>query len=481
MTVLGLDLGTSGVKALLIGEDQRILGQATASLAVSRPYDGWSEQDPADWIAASSAAIQTLSQSHGLRNVRALGLSGQMHGATLLDRFGAVIRPAMLWNDTRAASEAAAQDGTPAFRLHTGNIVFPGFTAPKLAWVQAHEPRAFEQVATVLLPKDYLRFWLTGERISDMSDAAGTAWLDVAARDWSDELLGLCGLDRTQMPALVEGSAVGGTLRAEIAGKLGLPAGIPVAGGAGDNAATACGLGAIGAGAFASLGTSGVLFASTPTYRPNAASAVHTFCHAVPKTWHQMGVILAAADSLNWLARLTNQEAAALTADLNEVRAPGRALFLPYLSGERTPHNDAAIRGQLLGVALDDGPEEVTRAVLEGVAFAFRDCLGAMAAAGTTLDAVTAAGGGARSGYWLDVLATVLGLPVQVPAAGDYGAAFGAARLGLCALTGADPTEICTPPATERTHTPLAALKPAFDAQYARYRDAYPRLKGLMP
>jgi xylulokinase len=480
---LGIDLGTSGVKALLIDGDQRVVASANASLEVSRPHPGWSEQDPADWVEATRIALLSLRDSHPaeMGAVRGIGLSGQMHGATLLDKAGKVLRPAILWNDTRSHREAAALDADPQFRQLTGNIVFPGFTAPKLLWVRENEPDIFAATATILLPKDYLRFWLTGEFISEMSDAAGTAWLDVARRDWSDALLAACGLDRSHMPALVEGTAPAGRLRGDLAAELGLPAGIVVAGGAGDNAASACGMGTVASGsAFLSLGTSGVLFAATDSYRPNAESAVHTFCHALPNTWHQMGVILSATDAMNWLSSVVGVKPAELTGAVGgALQAPSSVIFLPYLSGERTPLNDAAIRGAFLGLGHESDRGVMTRAVMEGVAYAFRDNRDALEAAGTKLDRVTAIGGGSRSDYWLTALATVLGVPVDIPADGDFGAAFGAARLGLIAAEGADPASICLAPAIARTIEPVAKLQSAFDEGFARYRKAYPAIKGV--
>lgn len=481
---LGLDLGTSSMKALLIDDRQRILGSASAPLTVERPHPGWSEQDPENWLSAARAALAGLAKTHVAEfdKVRGIGLSGHMHGATTIDRSGKVIRPCILWNDTRSHLEAAALDADPLFRRLTGNIVFPGFTAPKLKWMAAHEPELFDQIAKVLLPKDYLRLWLTGETISEMSDSAGTAWLDTGKRAWDDQLLGATGLAREHMPALVEGTERAGSLRAEIAAELGLPAGIPVAGGAGDNAASACGMGTVADGqAFASLGTSGVLFAANDRYRPNPASAVHAFCHAIPGTWHQMGVILSATDALNWLSGVTSTEPALLTAELGEtLTPPGSVLFLPYLSGERTPHNDAGIRGAFAGLGHESGRPALTRAVVEGVCFAFRDSLEALAEAGTRLARVTAIGGGSRSGYWLEALATVLGVAVDIPEGGDFGAAFGAARLGLIAAENADPFSVCTPVETARTIEPNSALAPAFDDAYRRYRALYPALKGAL-
>ncbi|HMO06373.1 MAG TPA: xylulokinase [Paracoccaceae bacterium] len=475
---LGLDLGTSGLKAVVIDADQAIVAETAAPLTVARPHPGWSEQSPADWIAAAETVLDRLSAQGALAGLRGIGLSGQMHGATLLDAADEVLRPCILWNDTRAHEEAQELDGDPMFRRVSGNIVFPGFTAPKVLWVERHEPRLRERLAKVLLPKDYLRLWLTGEHVAEMSDAAGTSWLDTGARDWSDDLLGLTGLARHHMPRLVEGSAVSGALRQALAARWGIPRGVPVAGGGGDNAASAVGTGVVRGGeAFVSLGTSGVLFAATDGYQPAPETAVHTFCHALPGTWHQMGVILAATDALNWYANLVGRDAAALTGALGPLQAPGRTLFLPYLGGERTPLNDAAIRAGFLGLDHATDRAAGTRAVLEGVAFALRDCRDALAATGTSIDRLIAVGGGARSETWIAMLATVLGLPVQLPAAGDFGAAFGAARLGLMAATGAGPA-VCTAPPIARSFDPDTALAPAFDAAHARYRTARDLIRG---
>ena len=476
---IGLDLGTSGLKALVIDDAQRLLAEASAPLEVSRPAEGWSEQAPADWIAAAEAVMAQLAGQISLASVRAIGLSGQMHGATLLDGADQVLRPCILWNDTRSHAEAAALDAQPAFRAISGNIVFPGFTAPKLDWLRQHEPALWAKVAKVLLPKDYLRLWLTGEHVAEMSDAAGTSWLDTGARDWSDDLLAATGLSRAQMPRLVEGSEVSGQLRPELASRWGLPAGVVVAGGGGDNAASGVGVGVVRAGdAFVSLGTSGVLFAANDGYQPAPETAVHTFCHALPGTWHQMGVILAATDALNWYGRFVGQGAAALTAELAALQSPGKTLFLPYLGGERTPLNNAAVRGAFTGLEHATDRAAGTRAVLEGVTFAIRDCRDALAATGTRLERLIAVGGGTRSDYWLQAIATALNVPVMLPEAGDFGGAFGAARLALMAATGAG-AEVATLPPIARVIEPVSALCGAFDAGHARFRAAQGAIAAL--
>jgi len=481
---IGIDLGTSSVKTVLMDDAQNIIASSTATMNVSRPADGWSEQDPASWITGMEQTLGDLHSKHAahMAAVRGIGLSGHMHGATLLDNADNVLRPCILWNDTRSHVEAARLD-TPASRERCGNILFPGFTAPKLAWAKENEPDVFKQVAKVLLPKDYARLWLTGEHVSEMSDAAGTGWLDVGKRDWSNTLLTASGMTREQMPSLVEGSAVSGTLRASLADQFGLPKNVVVAGGAGDNAASACGMGTVLPGnAFLSLGTSGVLFASNAAYQPNADSAVHTFCHAVPDTWHQMGVILSATDSMNWLANVLNQSPATLTEALeNTTVDPSDIVFLPYLGGERTPHNDANARGVFLGLRHTSDATQMTKAVLQGVAFAFRDCQIALASAGTTLSSAYAIGGGSNSKYWLQMISTALRLPLHITGDGDFGAGFGAARLGLLAAeNNATVADVCTPPAIEYTVEPDLKLSTQFDEHFETYQQSYQALKSIL-
>ena len=479
---LGIDLGTSGVKALLMDDRQSIVGSGHGTLEVSRPQSGWSEQNPADWIAATETALDELKSQYPkqLAAVRGIGFSGQMHGATLLDTSGKVLRPCMLWNDTRSHEQAATLDADPKFRALSGNIVFPGFTAPKVAWVRDNEPDIFARTTKILLPKDYLRFWMTGEYVSEMSDAAGTSWLNVGKREWSQDLLAATDLGLDHMPRLVEGSQCSGQLKSDLAGRWGMKK-VVVAGGAGDNAASAVGLGAVTPGsAFVSLGTSGVLFASNASYLPNPESAVHAFCHAVPDTWHQMGVFLSATDSLNWWANTCSMKAEELTAELgDDVTIPNGLTFLPYLSGERTPHNDASIRGAFVGLDHSHDRKAMTRAVLQGVAFALRDSLEALASAGTSLDRVMAVGGGTRSAYWLQVVANALNRPLDLPQDGDFGAAFGAARLGLLAAENADPSEICTAPNIERSFEQDAKMQDDYSIAYEQYRALYPALAGV--
>ena len=477
---LGIDLGTSGVKALLVDGD-RPLASASAALTVQRPQPGWSEQDPAQWWEATCRCFDELRarHPHEFAAVRAIGLSGQMHGATLMDKADRVLRPCILWDDGRSAAECRALEAeVPELRQVTGNLAMPGFTAPKLRWVKAHEPELFARTAKVLLPKAWLRWTLSGEHVEEMSDASGTLWLDVARRQWSPRMLAACDLGLAHMPRLVEGTERAARVRPEWLQRFGFAQPVEIAGGAGDNAAGAVAVGAVKAGdAFVSLGTSGVLWATTARFAPAPERAVHAFCHALPGTWHQMGVMLAAASSLAWWARINGTDEATLLAELPEhPLAPAPCAFAPYLSGERTPHNDPVVRGGFVGLAADTTRAQMTQAVLEGVAYSFRDARDALAGAGTELREADLIGGGARSAYWGDVLASVLGLPLHRIEGGEHGCASGAARLARACVDG----DLNFPkPPRLRTHEPLPALVERYDAAHARWQSLYPALRGL--
>lgn len=474
---LGIDMGTSGIKAILINDDQTIIGSAHAKLTVQRPHIGWSEQDPKEWITALDQCMHALKEAapNALAKVQGIGLSGHMHGATLLDKDGSFLRPCLLWNDTRAHEEAHILDTNIAFRAISGNIVFPGFTAPKVLWVAENEPDVFAQCAKVLLPKDYLRFYLTGDYVSDLSDASGTSWLDVRSRAWSDDLLSAVGLSVDHMPDLVEGNEESGHLKPELATRWGIKGTPVVAGGAGDNAATAIGSGVIKNGqGFLSLGTSGVLFTATDSYSAAPETAVHSFCHAIPNTWHHMGVILSAVDALNWHAGIMGSSAPDLVEELgSELRAPTSVRFLPYLSGERTPHNDAHVRGSFHGLSHSTTRPDLTQAVLEGVAFALLDNKRALSNAGSTITSLIAMGGGSNSDYWLALIATVLNTEIHRPESGDLGASLGAARLGMLAHTGDPIDTVCTTPSISKTFEPNNKYSDAFTAAYDDFKSLY--------
>ena len=417
---LGIDIGTSSVKAVLVDQSGEVTNQASEPLPISRPRSGWSEQNPSDWWQAAELAVASLPAT-GRHAVRGVGLSGQMHGATLLDGSDQVLRPAILWNDVRSQVECRAIEAAePQSRRITGNLAMPGFTAPKLAWVRKHEPKVFQAVRTVLLPKDYVRLRMTGDKASDLSDAAGTLWVDVARREWSAKMLATTGLSEAHMPTLHEGPEPTGRLRAEVAEAWGM-ARVPVVAGGGDNAAGAVGVGVIDRGdALLSLGTSGVLFVAGDAFLPNPDRAVHAFCHALPGRWHQMTVMLSAASCVEWAATVTGAPGAG--ALLEKVEARGRLdgpeIFLPYLSGERTPHNDPQARGVLFGLDHDSDAAAIGQAVLEGVAFGFADGLDALTQAGASIGPISVIGGGARSAWWGRVLAAALrraaGLPRQL-------------------------------------------------------------------
>ena len=482
MSFLGIDLGTSGVRVLLVDENGQPLGASERHYSVSHPHHGWSEQDPADWIQALEDAVAELrAEFPQFSALKGIGVAGHMHGATLLDDAGSVLRPCILWNDTRSHVQAGRLDAMPQVRAESGNIVFPGFTAPKLEWVRENEPDIFDKVSKVLLPAAYLNFYLTGEFVADMSDSAGTSWLDVGKRKWSSFLLDASHMREDQMPRLVEGSEAAGTLRGELKSKWGLSETVVVAGGAGDNAAAACGIGALNAGqGFVSLGTSGVILAARDGYFPAPETAVHTFCHAVPERWYQMGVMLSATDSLNWLSRITGKSPSELTSGFGDVvKRPGSVRFLPYLSGERTPHNDSEIQGSLTGIGSGTTTEDLTRAVLEGVAFSLRDCFDALTATQAQMDSLMAIGGGTGSRYWVALLASVLGVPMQLPEGGELGAALGAARLGMAASTQEPLDQLITAPAVRETVEPNVDLVDAFAQEHQAFKAAYPAIKAV--
>jgi len=481
---IGIDLGTSGVKAILVDENQRVIASNTVPLKVSNPHPGWSEQNPADWWDATLRSLDALAGKHPteMAAVRGIGLSGQQHGAVLLDAQDKVLRPAILWNDVRCVAECATFEADfPTSHEITGNLAMPGFTAPKLIWVREHEPETFKATRTVLLPKAWVRLMLSGEKIEDMSDAAGTLWLDVAARRWSAEALAATGLDERAMPSLVEGTEPAGRLKPELAQRWGMTTPPVIAGSAGDNAAGAVGLGAVKAGqAFVSLGTSGVVWATTDRFRPNPGDAVHAFCHTVPDTWHQMGVTLSAAASLAWWSRIADKSERDLIAELpTRIERPSASLFAPYLSGERTPHNDGAVRGAFACLAQDSDRASLTQAVLEGVAFSLRDALEGLKHGGTTITEADVIGGGSRSHQWIEIMASVMGITLHRLEQGETGGAFGAARLARLAATGEDVFAVCTPPERVGSVAPNAELQGLYENAYQRYRALYPAIRAL--
>jgi xylulokinase len=476
---LGIDLGTSEVKVALLDEQGAMVAAAGEPLTVSRPHAGWSEQQPEDWWNATNLALAKLREKapSAFAATRAIGLSGQMHGAVLLDSEDRVLRPAILWNDLRSVAECEELTRrAPQLHSVAGNLAMPGFTAPKLLWVAKHEPELFARIATVLLPKDYLRLRMSGEKVSDPCDAAGTLWLDVARREWSDELLAASGMRREQMPRLVEGQEPSGTLRQDVAAAWGLSPDVVVAGGAGDCATSAIGIGAVQPGdGFLSLGTSGVLFVVTPGFQPNPASAIHAFCHALPDRWSQMSVMLSAASCLRWFCRLTSVGEAELLQEiiaLDDERLADAPLFLPYLSGERTPHNDPYVQGSFHRLGHGSDRAALGYAVLEGVAFGMADGLAALRATGTELHELSLVGGGARSPYWAQLIADVLGLNIVTHVGSEAGGALGAARLGWMAVGGPE-EQACTKPPRLAEYQPDPRRHAQLQERLVQYRALY--------
>ncbi|GLO60354.1 xylulokinase [Vibrio sp. MACH09] len=480
---IGIDLGTSGVKVLLLDNEDQIVATHSEPLTVSRPQPLWSEQDASHWWSATDKGMKKLQQQHDLSRVKAIGLSGQMHGATLLDKNGELLRPAILWNDGRSFAECQALEHQVAnSRELTGNIMMPGFTAPKLLWVKNNEPDIFDKVNKVLLPKDYLRYKMSGDFASDMSDSAGTMWLNVAKRDWDDALLSATGLTRKHMPDLFEGDEITGILSEEIAEQWGMSS-VPIVAGAGDNAA-----GAIGVGitqpkqAMLSLGTSGVYFAVSDGFVGNPESALHSFCHALPRTWHAMSVILSAASCLDWVASLTGQpDVGSMLKEVEQsADRESNVIFLPYLSGERTPHNDPNAKGVFFGMTHSTTKLELALAVLEGVGFALADGLDALHATSLVPEEVNLIGGGAKSEFWRQMLAEITNMNLVYRVGGEVGPALGAARLARLAVTeGLTVSDCCPIPELKQRHTPNAERAELYKVKRERFRSLYASLSPL--
>jgi xylulokinase len=483
-TLIGVDVGTSGTRALAVTTDGELVAEATRPHDLLTPRPGWSEQDPTQWWDATKAVLAEVARD----DVVGIGLTGQMHGSVFLDSAGEVIRPALLWNDQRTARECdeiTERVGAERLLEIAGNPALTGFQAPKILWLAHNEPDSHARVASVLLPKDYVRLMLTGEHATDASDASGTLLLDVRARDYSDAILDALEIPRGWLPRVYEGPETTGTLRDELAGELGLPRGLPVAAGGGDNAAAAVGVGVVRAGAVStSIGTSGVLFAHSDAFAPDPSGRVHAFCHAVPGAWHLMAVTLSAGGSLSWW-----REQLGAGADFDTLVGEAAAvepgaeglLFLPYLTGERTPPLDPEARGAFVGLTVRHGRGHLTRAVMEGVAFSMRDGLEIMRGLGVPDDDMRAVGGGARSPLWMQLQADVYGRAVRRTVI-DEGPAYGAALLGgVAAGVFADVAE-----ASERVRLREEVTEPdaerarRYDELYVTYTSLYPALRDAM-
>ena len=458
MSLVGIDVGTTGVKAVRISETGEVLARHEEEYPLSIPQPGWAEQDPEDWWRASERALDAVGRDGPV------GLTGQMHGLVLLDAADRVLRPAILWNDQRTGAECAEIEERVGFErlvALTGNRALPGFTAPKLVWVRKHEPEVWSQAAHVLLPKDYVRLRLTGERAIDAAEASGTLLFDVAGRRWSDEVCDALEVPTEWLPPAAESTAIGG---------------------AGDQQAGALGVGVVGPGPLSVvLGTSGVVFAALPGYQADPEARVHVFCHAVPDTWEAMGVMLSAAGSLRWLRDIVGGTYDELVAEAARWPAGTEGLtFLPYLQGERTPHADPSARAMFEGLSLRHDRGALVRSVLEGVAYGLRDSLELLKALGVEPAAGRASGGGARSELWLKIVASVLGLPIERTAV-EEGAAYGAALLGGVSsgvfASAQEAVDACV--RVRDTVEPDPDWQRVYDESYGRFRSLYPAIKGV--
>lgn len=475
---LGIDIGTSGVKSVVVDETGIVRDTSHVPLEVQRPNPLWSEQTPTDWWAATNKAVTGIDSK--LRGgILSIGLTGQMHGATVLNADGKALRPAILWNDGRSAKECAdLEELVPNLGEITGNRAMPGFTAPKLLWLKRHEPDVFKQIAKILLPKDYVRLRMTGDYATDVSDAAGTLWLNTKKRQWSKSVLSACGLGIEQMPKLHEGPEITGQLRSELAEAWGMEC-VPVVAGGGDNAAGAVGSGVVQKGeGFLSLGTSGVIFLADDAYRPHPEGGIHTFCHALPQRWHQMSVMLSAASAVDWVAGICGFQT---PAQLFETAAKAKTLsrqelFLPYLSGERTPHNNPMAQGVFFGLSHQTNSTRLAQAALEGVAFGLSDGIRALQESGADIKTLSVIGGGARSEYWGKILASVFDIPLIYRDSGTVGPAYGAAHLARLGVSGETVEEVCNPPPITNIIEPDSAFRDHLGERLSLFRSLYPLL-----
>jgi xylulokinase len=505
MALLGIDLGTSGVKALLIDEDGAALASVTREYPLHTPKPLWSEQAPEDWWRESAQAIRDVLAKAGVSGaqVRGIGVSGQMHGMTLLDKSGAVLRPAILWNDQRTAAQCAEiverAGGVARTRELIANVPPPSYTSPKILWVREHEPEVYARVAQVLLPKDYLRYKLSGQFATEVSDATGTGLLDVHARAWSGEMLRVLDIPSEWLPPVHESHVPTTTVSAVVANETGLIAGTPIVGGAGDQAAAGVGVGSVRSGIVSvTLGTSGVIFASTDEYKLDPNAGLETFCHALPDTWHYMGVMLSAGGSLRWYrdniaygntSLVETRPSASLPSDPYDIMLehaattpPGAEglVFIPYLTGERTPHRDPLARGAFIGLTLRHTQAHMTRAVVEAITYGLRDSLELVRQSGIHVGEVRVAGGGARNPIWRQWLADIFDAEITLVNSSE-GGAFGVALLaGVGAGVWQDTHEACnaTLRVTSRT-TPTTdpSVRRTYDQAYAHFRALYPTLR----
>ena len=499
---IGIDLGTSGLKGILVAEDGAIVRQASASYGVSYPRQGWTEQNPSDWIVALDDVMERLlcddaqsdtnditnNESGTLNNakcVKGISFGGQMHGLVALDGRGEVIRPCILWNDGRTEKQTAYLNETVGKQLLsdcTGNIAFAGFTAPKLLWLKQNEPQNFEKIAKIMLPKDYLAYYLSGVAATDYSDASGTLLLDVEHKCWSQKMANVCGISLQMLPQLHESFDVVGTIKPEVAARFGMNADVKIVAGAGDNAAAAIGTGTVNNGdCNVSLGTSGTIFICQDKFAVDDNNALHSFAHANGK-WHLMGCILSAASCRKWWLEdiLGTDDYVADEQHIADVDS-GSVIFLPYLSGERSPHNDVNAKGAFVGLTATTTTAQMSRAVLEGVAFAIRDCLEVARANGLSVRSTNLCGGGARSAAWRQVFADVLNMPVHILTT-EQGPSYGAAILAMvgCGAYADVSTAAKRIVSVKQTILPSPQNVAKLQTKYEIFTKLYPALRGLM-
>ena len=488
MLTIGIDLGTSAVKLLLVDANGEIKNVLSKDYPLHFPKPGWSEQDPEDWWRACESGLHELLRGFDPADVAGIGCGGQMHGLVALDENDRVIRPAILWNDGRTGEEVEYLNGVVGktkLSACTANIAFAGFTAPKLLWMKKHEPENFARISKIMLPKDYINYRLTGVHCCDYSDASGMLLLDVEHRCWSEEMLEICGVSREQLPRLFESWEVVGTLRSVVAASLGLPETVKVVAGAGDNAAAAVGTGTVGEGACnISLGTSGTIFISSNSFGVDPNNALHAFAHA-DGGWHLMGCMLSAASCNKWFCDeiLKTTDYAAEQADITDAKlGSNHVFFLPYLMGERSPINDTDARGTFTGITMDTSRADLVQAVLEGVSFAIRDSFEVAKSLGLTIERSKLCGGGAKSPLWRRMLANILNIPLDIPEA-EEGPGYGGAMLAMvgCGLFESVQAAAQALVHVRTTVEPDPAIAARYEERYRQFGEIYPALKSVFP
>ena len=477
---LGIDLGTSSMKCLVIGEDQEIIHSVSSEdIPLSNPQSGWSEQDPSSWIIAFDQCIKKLKEKININEINSVSFSGHMHGATCINKNHEIIRPCILWNDTRSHQECSEIMADNSVMDIAGNIAMPGFTAPKVLWIKNNETEKFDKIYKALLPKDYLRFYLTGEFFSDLSDASGTYWLDVEKRDWSQKLLEASSMNISQMPNVCEGTDQTGIIKKDISEKYGFNLNCKVYGGAGDNAAAAVGLGLYDEGdASISLGTSGVIFGSTKKFLKNYDDAIHSFCHCLPNTWHLMSVMLSCTSNINWFINTFESSIDEITKSLKEPMSSDLLMknspyYLPYLTGERTPLNDPHVRASFHNMGIETNRSTLIYSLIEGISFGLFDNYKALSKTGIKLNNLFVIGGGSKNEDWIKLLASILDRDLAITEASDAMAAYGAARLAYLGYNNLKHEDVLSPPSVKKVIEKDNSMSPILQDRFAQWKNYY--------